>query len=86
MGKKRLTGAELLEAYRAEERKAREKQEQVRQEKLLTVEHKCKNCKRSWYKYIPPTGFFKDPSEYCGCREKNSLVDPQGCCESFDPR
>ena len=81
---KRLSGQELLDAWRKKEETLRLEREIEKKRKLNEISHECKNCKRSWYKYVPPTGCFTEPSEFCGCRHKCDLVDPHGCCENFD--
>ena len=83
MSKKRLSGEELYkELERLEAEKKKESERKLR-EARKDVPKCCKNCMNSWYRYVPPTGSFKEPSEFCGCKLKLSLVDPNGVCKKF---
>ncbi len=56
----------------------KKQEEQKREERK-----KCKNCGHGFYKSFEATENFPEATEYCGCRIKCSLVDPNGCCEAF---
>lgn len=79
MPRRILSREELLAEFKRREQEQKAMQQCIRSSK----ERICKNCKRSWYREIPPTGSFTDVAEYCGCRLKASLVDPSGSCENF---
>lgn len=83
--KKHLSGQELLDAWKKMEQENREKREKERLERLKNVPRKCRNCSNSWYCEIPPRGNFAESIEYCGCRKKTALVNPDGVCKDFDP-
>lgn len=83
MPRRVYTKEELLKAWK-------EKEEQIKKEKteevIPYVTKACKNCANSFYRYVPPTGTFTEPAEFCGCRKKVNLVDPNASCESFSRR
>ncbi|MGN1302616.1 MAG: hypothetical protein ACI4VO_03090 [Clostridia bacterium] len=83
MSKKRLSGEELYEEFKRREAKNKEENEKKLREARKNVPKCCRNCRWSWYRYVLPTGSFLEPSEFCGCRLKVSLVDPNGVCENF---
>lgn len=82
---KRLTGQELLDAWKAKEEQIRLEKEKARKKALESVPNQCKNCANSWYRLVPPTGSFTEATEYCGCKIKIKLVDPCDVCELFTP-
>ena len=83
MAKKRLSGEELFEEFKRREAKNKEENDKKLEESRRNVPRYCRNCQRSWYRYVPPTGSFLEPSEFCGCRLKGKLVDPNGVCKKF---
>lgn len=83
MSKTARSFEELLETWKKTEEENRLKEERQREEAKRHLPEQCKNCFNSWYRLIPPTGSFTESTEYCGCRLKNILVDPNGICESF---
>lgn len=83
MAKKRLSGEELFKEFKRREAKNKEENEERLKEARKNVPRCCRNCQRSWYRYVSPTGSFSEPSEFCGCRSKGNLVDPNGVCEKF---
>lgn len=90
MARKRLTQKELLAAWAELERKERLSKGEViaPEEKTpdmapLLREELCKYCANSFYRNFPATEKFLTPAEFCGCRVKQSLVDPNGRCECF---
>ena len=83
MAKKRLSGEELFEEFKRREAKNKEENEERLKEARKNVPRCCRNCQRSWYRYVSPTGSFSEPSEFCGCRSKGNLVNPNGVCEKF---
>ena len=44
---------------------------------------KCKNCGNSFYRKFNSTQNFPESAEFCGCKIKCRMVDPEGCCEAF---
>ncbi len=72
------TKDELLKAWK-------EKEERLKKEQDVKTKC-CRNCGNSFYRCVPPTGCFPEPSEYCGCRKKVEMVDPNGSCQSFVPK
>ena len=82
--KKRLSGPELLEAWRKKEETLRMEREIARAAKLKTISHECMNCMHSWYRLVEPTGCFTEASEFCGCRLHVKMVDPHATCPQFD--
>ena len=79
MARRILSRDELLEEFRRREKEQKDLQDAI----IASKKRICKNCKKSWYREIPPTGSFTEATEYCGCRLKASLVDPSGSCENF---
>lgn len=82
MARKIYTREELLEAWKKQEKKVKEENDR----KLLLTTKCCRNCANSFYRYVPPTGRFTEPSEFCGCHQKVAMVNPNGVCEKFSLR
>lgn len=83
MARKIYTREELLKAWKEQEKKIKEEEKEKRAKKELCTTQCCRSCKHSFHRYIPPTGTFTEPSEFCGCRKKVAIVDPNGVCEKF---
>lgn len=90
MARKTLTREELLKAWAEMEKKERLSKGEV----IVPAENApvmgtllrkelCKYCANSFYRNFDATENFPTPAEYCGCRVKQSLVDPNGRCECF---
>lgn len=73
---------ELLKAWNEREKEIKRRND----ERLFWATHCCRNCEHSFYRYVPPTGIFTEPSEFCGCHQKVDMVDPNGVCEKFSLR
>lgn len=89
MGRRTYSKAELLELWkkmeekRKEETKEHEKVKEPDEPKVELVTKCCKNCANGFYRYIPPTGTFTEPSEFAGCRLHAKVVNPYECCQNF---
>lgn len=89
MARKTMTREQLLAAWAEMEKEERSKKGEKLAPKeptpigTLLREEKCKNCKAAFYRSFPATDNFPSSAKFCGCRMKQSLVDPNGHCECF---
>ncbi len=83
MPRRVYTKEELLKAWKEKEERLKKEQDEVEAMKNIFETKCCRDCENSFYRYVPPTGCFTKPSEYCGCRKKVKMVDPNGSCQSF---
>lgn len=86
MARRVYSREELLKAWKEQEKRIKEENEEKQAKKEFWATHCCRNCKNSFYRYVPPTGIFTEPSEFCGCHKKVDLVDPNGVCQDFSLR
>lgn len=86
MARRVFSKEELLEAWRKQEKEIKRANDERQAEREFWTTHCCRNCEHSFYRYVPPTGTFTEPSEFCGCHKKVDLVDPNGVCQDFSLR
>ena len=85
MGRRIYSREELFEAWKKmeQDRKISKEETDKHEVKVERVTKCCKNCANGFYRYVPPTGSFTDPSEFAGCRLHAKVVKPWESCPDF---